>query len=88
MDIESTRDDGVVHMCALAEAVDFIFVTIEVERVCGEQTGIGFFETAGIGDEEDAIHGVQKEMKAARWADLEILFELDGVNHGSAVWAL
>ncbi len=27
-------------------------------------------------------------MKAARWADLEILFEFDGVNHGAAVWAL
>jgi hypothetical protein len=27
-------------------------------------------------------------MVAAGWADLEVLLELDGMNHGSAFWAL
>ncbi len=58
VDVESAGDDGVVHFCALAETVDFIFVACKVQRVCGEQTGIGFLEAAGIGEEEDAIHGV------------------------------
>ena len=61
---------------------------VEAERVGGEQTGVGFLEGAGIGEQDHAFAAAHEEMVVALLANLKVLLEFQSVNHRLALGAL
>jgi len=81
VDREATGDDGVVETGFFAEDGGLFGVTLEIERVGGNEADFRFLKAVRVREQGDAIAGVHQEVMAAMIANVVVLLELKRVDH-------
>ena len=80
-DAQPTGDHRVVQSAALALLLDLFAVVGKAQRIGGYHVGVGFLEAPGIGEILDALARSHQKMMTAGRTDVEVLFEIQLVQH-------
>lgn len=84
LDAEASGDDGIIELGTGALLFDFFRVFREAQRVGGNEVRVELLEAAFIGQIGDAIARAVEEMMATGRTDIEILLQVQLVQHGLA----